>query len=74
MNDTLKIILNLATIFGMIFLFRFLGLKGILGLIIGLAMMAILLFSRHPMLMFFVKLLQKDEETINGVEKAFRKD
>lgn len=52
----LKIVVNLALLFAVIFLLRYLGLKGVIGLFTGMMLMAYLLLSKNGLLMYFVKL------------------
>jgi hypothetical protein len=42
---------------------RFLGVKGLLGVLIGLFAMAILLLSNNKLLLYFVNLFSKEDYT-----------
>lgn len=46
---------SIAVTIGMIFGLRWLGMKGIIGLFIGMMFMAYMFLSKNPVMMFMVK-------------------
>jgi hypothetical protein len=51
-----KILIAIGSIFALFFLFRWWGLQGLSGLLAGMLIMAYLILSLNPMVLFFVKL------------------
>lgn len=57
-KDTIKAILKggltIAILFGMFMFFRFIGLKGLLGFVCGMSIMAYLILSKNPLLRWVI--------------------
>lgn len=66
-------IIIIAGIFGTYYALRWLGLKGIVGIIIGLTAMAYLIFSQNPMLIFFTNLFRQKEDSHEKIIDITRK-
>lgn len=51
-NYTLAIVLKIASVIGMIYLLRYLGFKGFLGIVIGISVTVYLFLSKNEMLLW----------------------
>lgn len=60
-----KILLAIGSVFALFFLFRWWGLRGLSGLLAGMFIMAYLILSLNPAVMFFVKLFRGNIDVKN---------
>jgi len=54
LQKIIKIVLFLASTFGVFYGFYWMGLKGIIGMIIGLSVMAYLILSKNILMLWFI--------------------
>jgi hypothetical protein len=60
-----KILIAIGSVFALFFLFRWWGLRGLSGLLAGMFIMAYLILSLNPAVMFFVKLFRGNIDVRN---------
>jgi hypothetical protein len=59
-----KIVLAIGSGFALFYMFKWMGLKGLSGLLLGMGIMAYLLLSSNGMIIWFVKLFRGDRDII----------
>ena len=70
----LKIIINLGLLFGFFYVFRWFGLKGMVGFITGLAMMAVIILKYYYVIEGLLKFAGMYSEGIQANMKAYREE
>ena len=68
-----KVPINIILILLTYVALRWLGLKGLAGILIGLAAMAYLLLSKNPMVVFFSDLFRKKDDTYERLKDVTKK-
>jgi len=67
------VLIKVGSIFGFIWLVYFLGIKGILGIVIGMTTVLILMMTKNPLLMWIMTSTNSKEYSeviLHGEEKA----
>jgi len=72
-NPIIRILSTLISIFLFIWLFRYLGFKGFIGLLIGMFIMAFLILSKNMLLLSIVRLFDGDDY-LNEINKTKQTD
>lgn len=52
-------LMSIATFFGVIYFFRFIGLKGVLGFTVGVLLTGFLFMSEHPFIVVYREMVLK---------------
>lgn len=73
-REALSYVLNIAVLISLIFFLRWVGVKGIISLLIGMALMGWLVLSQNIIFMSFIKLIdgelyEKTKETADELNK-----
>lgn len=69
-NYYLRIIISVGTFFAIIYFFRYIGLKGILGFVVGMFVMTFLFLSKNPLIRFIIQKSSGSEEYIDVINKG----
>ena len=71
-KDILKAFIMLFQIVLFIILFKWLGFKGVIGLLIGFALMGVLVVTGNPLFLSFVSMLgKKQQEKVKYVKRKW---
>ena len=60
MNRWLKILLGIGTSLLMFYFLMWIGIKGLLGIVVGMSFMSFLLLSKNPILASVIKMTQSE--------------
>ena len=73
LNNYLWMFLSVLSIVAVAFFIRWLGIRGVVGLFVGMGMMGYLLFSNNALFWGLIALMKKDRDVYEEVGELKRK-
>lgn len=69
----LKSIIRVVTILSIVYILIWLGFKGIIGIALGMSLMAWIFLSNNNMALFFVRMMTRDKTDLSFIDEIKKK-